>query len=229
MREHIELINEARTDSWWVDVMPEQIEHLRHQLRNLVTFADSQERQLFYTDFRDQLDDIGEVATPMGATGYNYDRYQEKVSAFIRENESHIAIAKIKRNRPLTDNDLAALDTLFFSEGATIIESSDRFKILLKSKTHPPSLAGFIRQVVGLEHEAVRKAFERYLDGSCFSANQIRFVEQIIDWLTENGTLPIQKLYEPPFTNQAPDGLDDIFTEQDASAICAIAKQFNVA
>lgn len=72
---------------------------------------------------------------------------------------------------------------------------------LIESGSEPLSLSSFIRQVVGLDRNAVRSAFEQYLDGSRFSANQIRFVEQVIDWLTANGSLPVAELYKPPFSD----------------------------
>jgi type I restriction enzyme R subunit len=229
VRECLELIDEARRDAWWTDVTPEQIEQLRRQLRNVVGFADRQQREILYTNFRDQLEEIQEIATPLGATGYSYERYREKVSAFIRDREHHVAIAKLKRNRSLTDDDLTALDALLFDEGMEIVESRERFETLLESGSEPLSLSSFIRQVVGLDRDAVRSAFEQYLDGSRFSANQIRFVEQVIDWLTANGSLPVAELYKPPFTDYAPGGFDEIFTDHDADTICELMRRFDVA
>lgn len=59
----------------------------------------------------------------------------------------------------------------------------------------------FIRQLVGLDRNTAKVTFAQYLEGSNFNANQIRFVENIIDYLTQNGVMNPGLLYEPPFTD----------------------------
>lgn len=44
------------------------------------------------------------------STGINLAQYKKKVEAYIRANENHIAIAKLKHNKPLTPTDLRELE-----------------------------------------------------------------------------------------------------------------------
>ncbi|WP_201800874.1 type I restriction-modification enzyme R subunit C-terminal domain-containing protein [Dulcicalothrix desertica] len=53
---------------------------------------------------------------------------------------------------------------------------------------------------------AAKQAFNKYLQKQNFNANQIRFVEMIIDYLTQNGVMDPGMLYEAPFTNEHQDG-----------------------
>lgn len=59
------------------------------------------------------------------------------------------------------------------------------------------------------------------------SANQIRFIENIIDFLTQNGIMDPGLLYEPPFTDLHQVGLDGVFSDEDADAIVSIVQSFN--
>ena len=89
------------------------------------------------------------------------------------------------------------------------------------------SLKLFIRQLVGLDRNTAKQAFAQYLEGSTFNANQIRFVETIIDYLTQNGVMDAGLLYEAPFTDLHYEGLDGVFKADDADQIISIVRCFN--
>ncbi|MBD2439801.1 type I restriction-modification enzyme R subunit C-terminal domain-containing protein [Nostoc sp. FACHB-110] len=131
-------------------------------------------------------------------------------------------IAKIKRNIPLTDTNLASLEELLFN--AEAIESQERFEEVCGKNLN---LKLFIRQLVGLDRNAAKQAFGRYLEGSSFNATQIRFVETIIDYLTQNGVMDAGLLYEPPFTDLHYEGLEGAFGDDDADGIVYIVRSFN--
>jgi type I restriction enzyme, R subunit len=140
----------------------------------------------------------------------------------IREQENHVAIAKLKRNVPLTDADLTSLESMLF--GAAAIESRERFESVYGKNL---SLKLFIRELVGLDRNTAKLSFAQYLEGSTFNANQIRFVETIIDYLTQNGVIDPGLLYEPPFTDLHYEGLDGVFEADDADQIISIVRSFN--
>ncbi|MBE9210619.1 hypothetical protein IQ244_29775 [Nostoc sp. LEGE 06077] len=142
----------------------------------------------------------------------------------MREHENYIAIAKLKRNIPLTDADLTSLEELLFN--AEAVESRERFEEVCGKNLN---LKLFIRQLVGLDRNAAKQAFGKYLEGSSFNATQIRFVETIIDYLTQNGVMDAGLLYEPPFTDLHYEGLDGVFGADDADGIVSIVRSFNEA
>ncbi|WP_341524711.1 type I restriction-modification enzyme R subunit C-terminal domain-containing protein [Nostoc sp. UHCC 0302] len=75
---------------------------------------------------------------------------------------------------------------------AEAVESREKFEEVTGKNF---SLKRFIRQLVGLDRNAAKQAFSRYLEGNNFNANQIRFVEYIVDHLTQNGVIDIGLLY----------------------------------
>lgn len=60
----------------------------------------------------------------------------------------------------------------------------------------------FIRSLVGLDRGAATAAFDRFLGDGSLSANQLRFVQMIVEELTANGVMEVARLYEPPFTTR---------------------------
>lgn len=108
--------------------------------------------------------------------------------------------------------------------GASEIESRDRFEAVFGKDL---SLKLFIRKLVGLDRNAAKLAFAQYLKGGNFSANQICFVEAIIDHLTQNGVMDPGLLYEPPFTDLHHKGLDGVFEDDDADQIVLLVDSFN--
>jgi len=222
VKEQLSLIEEVQAEDWWIDVTPWMIDYVRLHLRDLIKFIDRQQQRIVYTDFKDTVGVVKESSVPTYQTGFSPYQYRKKVEAYIRANENHVAIAKLKRNAPLTEADLESLETMLF--GSAEIESREQFEKVFGKNL---SLKLFIRKLIGLDRNAAKQAFTAYLEGNIFSANQIRFVETIIDYLTQNGVMDPGQLYELPFTEAHPDGLDGVFSDDEADQIVAIVRSFN--
>lgn len=79
--------------------------------------------------------------------------------------------------------------------------------------------------MIGLDREAARQAFSTYLEGQSFNANQIRFVNRVINYLTQNGVMDAGKLYESPFTDFSAEGIDGVFRDQETDRIISILEK----
>ncbi len=222
IKAELAFIQEAQDESWWHDITLPMVEDIRLRIRELVKFIDRNKRETVITDFTDEMGEVQEVEVPTYQTGFSPYQYRKKVEAYIRQNEDHITIAKLKHNKPLTPVDLTALEEMLFS--AEEIESQERFNEVFGQTK---SLQHLIREIVGLDRNAAKQAFAQYLQGSTLSANQIRFVENIIDYLTQNGTMNPEMLYEAPYTDVHPEGLDGVFTDDDADNIVSIIREIN--
>lgn len=216
------LIKEVQTLLWWQDATIEMIEELRHNLRDLVQFIDNEKQDIVYTNFEDELADLEAVKIPLPQPGFSAYQYRQKIQSYVRENQDHGAIAKLKRNIPLTDADVEDLEQLLLA--SEIIESRERFQEVFGEHL---SLKLFIRQLVGLDRHTAKESFNKYLATEKFSANQVRFVTTIIDYLTQNGVMDAALLYEAPFTDIHQEGLDGIFSDSQADQIVKIIKSFN--
>ena len=84
------------------------------------------------------------------------------------------------------------------------------------------SLGLFIRSLVGLDRGAAKDAFAAFLDTTKFNANQIEFVNLVIDELAANGTIAPSRFYESPFTDLSAVGPDGLFTTTQVDEMIAI-------
>jgi type I restriction enzyme, R subunit len=218
----LDLIAEIQAETWWTDIAPVMIDRIRRELRDLIKFIDGQSQAIVYTNFIDELGTVETVNVPVQQTGFSPYQYRKKVEAYIRENQDHIVIAKLKRNVPLTEGDLEELERMLFE--SEVIESREKFEQVYSKNL---SLKLFIRQLVGLDRNAAKEAFSNYLETTTFTSNQIRFVENIIDHLTQNGIMDPSLLYESPFTDNHQDGLDGLFDDDNIDDIITIVNSFN--
>jgi len=216
------LIQEIQTDEFWTDVTLPQLETVRKKLRDLVKFIEKSKRKIVYTDFEDEIGLGTEVTLTELASSIDVAQYRKKVMTFLNAQREHPAILKIRFNEPVTVTDILSLEDLLYELGGE--GSREQFE---RTYGKPDSLGGFIRKLVGLDREAAKKAFGKYLTGSQYNATQIRFIDQIIEHLTQNGVMDGSLLYEQPFTNFNPLGLDGLFLETEAADIVQILAMIN--
>lgn len=221
VKAELPLIQDVQTEDYWRDITLPMLEHLRRHLRGLVHLIEGKSSGVIYTVLEDEIGDAAETTLGDYSAGVNLAQYRRKVEAFIRANENHVAIAKLRHARPLTPTDLEELQRFVFS--APEVESQARFSESFGGQ----SLPRFIRSLVGLDRAAAKQAFARFLDGGRYGSQQIRFVEMIIDRLATSGEIEPGQLYEPPFTAVHHHGLSGAFGDADAEAIVSVVNEVN--
>ena len=113
-------------------------------------------------------------------------------------------IAKLKTNKPLTENDIDSLEEILWKEIGT--------KQDYENEIRQKPLGEFVREIVGLDMNAAKEAFSAYLSDTNMDSRQIYFVNQIIEYIVHNGMLKdLSVLQESPFTDQG--SIVDIFTD----------------
>jgi type I restriction enzyme R subunit len=224
VRLELELVQAVQTEAWWKDVSLAMLEELRRRLRGLIQFIDRRTQGVVYTVLKDTIGEAVPVTLPPLTTGVDVAMYRRKVERFIRQHADHVAIAKLRFNKPLTPTDLEQLEGFLFQAEAA--ESRQRFA---ECYGEGVSLPRFIRSLVGLDRSAAKEAFARFLDQGRFSSAQIRFVEMIIDRLTASGAIDPGQLYEAPFTAVHHEGLDGVFPDAEATALIQLIESINQA
>ena len=71
----------------------------------------------------------------------------------------------------------------------------------------------FVRSLVGMDRAAAKAAFAGFLNGRKLTANQIELMDMVVEHLTENGVMPAGRLYESPYTDLSPSGIEGLFNE----------------
>ena len=117
VRQQLPLIQEIQEDEGWQDVTLPMRERARKRLRALVKLTDKQKRRPIYTDFEDQMGSEAPVDLPGFAAPDSFERFRAKARAFLRQHEDHVAIRKLRMNRPLTPADLLELERMLAESG----------------------------------------------------------------------------------------------------------------
>jgi type I restriction enzyme R subunit len=147
-------------------------------------------------------------------------QFRKKARAYVDAHADHVTLARLRQGKPLTPTDLDELQRLFAEAGIASDAEFARIRAL-------PDLPEFIRSLVGLDRKAAQIAFNHALALITLSAEQIRFVEMIIDHLTSSGRMEPELLYAPPFTDRAPNGVSDVFDGAAVEAILDLLEEMN--
>ena len=211
---------EVAGDEWWEGVTLSMLEEARQKMRGLVQFADRKLRPVVRTDVEDSKVETEEVTLP-GLEGVLLIDHQKRVRAFLDEHKKHHpVIVKLRTNKPLTHADLQELDDLLFQ--ASGFASRKEFEACFGPQ---PLLGEWVRGLVGMDREAAKAAFGTFLSGSQYSSAQIEFINGVIDYLSERGTIKPVQLYGAPLTSH-PDGVEGIFP-RDYDALLSIVRSIN--
>ena len=88
-------------------------------------------------------------------------------------------------------------------------------------------LGEFIRSIVGMDIKAANEAFSDFIQSGNLRADQMTFINSIIDYLNKNGVIDKKMLFEPPFTHQHDQGLLGLFNDSEASKVIYLIDQVN--
>lgn len=207
VKEQLAYLIALQEPSFWEGLNLATLEDTRLRLRGLVPFLDKKKRTIVYTDFKDEVLGVREeqaVYMPK-MTGA---QYEKKVREYLRNHLDHLVIKRLRSNQPLTKTDLAGLEhtleEIGEDDGPTLLGK-------LMERSGAPSLAWFVRSLVGMDREAAQTAFAQFLNDRSLTAKQIRFVEMIIDQLTSRGVMNAAALYEAPFSTLDAGGPEAVF------------------
>ena len=207
VKAQLEYLASMQESTFWEGIDLNWLEELRLRLRGLVRFLDKKKRKIVYTDFQDEVKGVREVDTGYmpKMTGA---QYEKKVKDYLRNHLDHIVVHRLRTNQPLTETDLQGLETTLAEIGED--DGQTLFTGLL-ARSEAPSVAHFVRSLVGLDRSAAQSTFSNFLADRSLTPPQIRFIEVVIDQLTSRGVMEASALYEPPFSNLHAGGPDELF------------------
>jgi len=207
VKQQLEYLRAIQTTEFWECIDLAALEDLRIRLRGLVQFIDKSKRKIVYTNFEDEIISVREdEAIPMPKmTGK---QYAKKVEDYLRGHQDEIAIQRLRNNQPLTPTDLQSLEKTLLSIGE---DEGRRLLTSMLQIQEMPTLAHLVRRIVGMDRGAAKAAFATFLADRSLNAQQMRFVELVIDQLTARGFMEPAALYEAPFRGLHAGGPDELF------------------
>lgn len=215
--EQKDIINKIlNTDYLNDDIGINKFEDIRERLRNLMKYI-PKSQMIFETDFNDEI--LSKTWNESDLENDDLKNYKEKAEYYIRQHQNEKVISKIKTNQPLTNDDIKDLERILWNELGT----QEDYKKEYKDKP----LGEFVREIVGLDMNAAKQAFSKYLNETNLDSRQIYFVNKIIEYIVQNGMMKdLSVLQETPFTDKG--SVIDIFPDISVFAgIKTIIQQIN--
>lgn len=196
-----ELINKILHTDYLDNAGIDEFEDIRKNLRDLMKYI----KKIVYhydTNFEDDILSIDWRESELDNDDLK--NYKAKAEYYVRQHQDNIVIAKLKKNKPMTQADITELEKILWNDLGT------KEEYLAEYGDKP--LGEFVREIVGLDMNAAKEAFSEYLDGANLDSRQIYFVNQIVEYIVHNGLMKdFSVLQEPPFTDQG--SVVDIFTD----------------
>lgn len=196
-----ELINQILYTDYLDRAGINEFEHIRESLRDLMKYL-PKKKVRYDTNFEDDILSIEWKESEL--ENDDLKNYKAKAEYYVRQHQDDLVIAKLKKNKPMTQDDIKTLEKILWSDLGT----KDEYEAEYGDKT----LGEFVREIVGLDMNAAKEAFSEYLNEANLDSRQIYFVNQIVEYIVHNGLLKdFSVLQEPPFTDQG--SVVDIFTD----------------
>lgn len=196
-----ELINNILHTNYFDNASINEFEHIRQNLRDLIKYIPVSNIS-FETNFNDDI--LSMEWNQSELENDDLKNYKAKMEYYIRQHENYYAIAKLKTNQPLTNDDIEALEKILWSE----VGSKEDYETEYGKKP----LGELVREIVGMDMNAAKEAFSEYLNDVNLDSRQIYFVNQIVEYIVRNGMMKdLSVLQESPFTDQG--SIIEIFTD----------------
>ena len=192
-----------------------EFEHIRKSLRDLMKYV-LPSGHSYSTNFDDQI-----LETEWHESQLETDdlkNYRAKAEFYVREHQDSPAIAKLKSNLPLTQQDVVELESILWSQVGTQED--------YEAEYGEKPLGEFVREVVGMDMKAAKEAFSVYLNDVNLDDRQIYFVNQIVEYIVQNGLMKdLSVLQKPPFTDLG--SISQVFDAGDWKKIREIIQKIN--
>lgn len=196
-----ELINQILHTDYLDRAGINEFEHIRESLRDLMKYL-PKKKVRYDTNFEDDILSIEWKESEL--ENDDLKNYKAKAEYYVRQHQDDLVIAKLKKNKPMTQDDIKTLEKILWSDLGT----KDEYEAEYGDKP----LGEFVREIVGLDMNVAKEAFSEYLNEANLDSRQIYFVNQIVEYIVHNGLIKdFSVLQEPPFTDQG--NVVDIFTD----------------
>jgi type I restriction enzyme, R subunit len=216
----METLKAVQQKIFWEGATIPGIERIRLELRDIIKFLDAEHSPIYFTMFEDEFSGI--VQEHQLVYGFNdLDAYKRKVEQYVKEQSNNITIHKLRNNIPITKAELESLDKMLFEQGTMGTKAE-----FTKAYGDQP-LGKFIRSIVGLEVQAAKLAFAEILNNQTLNAQQIKFIDTIINFLTVKGIIEPAMLFEAPFTDINSNGVAGLFDNSVATKIISLIETIN--
>ena len=226
VRQKDTVIAEVRRAEFWQVLSMERLEWVRTELRGIMKYRQTGDSVSYGTPTTKTKDGgVQEVERVVKIVGANeallYRRRLKTVlDGMIADNP---LLQKIRKGEAIATAELQMLtSTILTSHPGVSLDVLNEFY----GRT-AEQLQDTLRELVGLDVQAVEQHFTTFLhQHPTLTAQQVRFMNLLKNYIAEHGSIPVDTLYDAPFTSVDYRGIDGVFSEADAGELFAVLQPF---
>jgi type I restriction enzyme R subunit len=226
VRQKDAVIADVRSAAFWQVPSIEKLEMARNELRGIMKYRHTVGGGIY--------------ATPTTTANDGLVREDERVFRIVGANEAMLyrrrlkdildqmvtvnpILQKIRQGEAIVDHELKTLtSTILTSHPGVSLELLNEFYGRTAEQLHIT-----VRELIGLDPKAIEDHFKNFLHAHpTLTAQQVRFMNLLKNYIAEHGSILVDKLYEAPFTSVSHEGIDGVFSMDDANDLIAVLKPF---
>lgn len=212
VREKFTIINRLKEAEFWSQVSVTSLEEIRLELRSIMHHrekvsppgADPKVIDIDDGDehYQRRKSNIREVDMSV---------YKKQVEEALRDHfDTNLTLQKIRRREPVSEADLNTLASLILTQHPGV-----DITLLKEFYAEAQPLDFILRRIIGMDSDAVTARFEHFVQKyPQLKSDQVLFLNMLKNHISKYGAIEIERLYEPPFTNLASDGVDGVFKDE---------------
>ena len=220
------MIAEVRSAGFWQNPSIDKLENARKELRGIMKYRQTGTSTGYGIDTTKTGDDNvqgGEravyIAGASEAMIYRR-RLKDILDGMLAANPT---LQKIHKGEPIAEPELKTLtSTILTSHPGVSLEVLNEFYGRTADQLHLT-----VREIIGLDAQAIEVHFKSFLHAHpSLTAQQVRFMNLLKNYIAQHGSIVVEKLYEPPFDSVSHEGIDGVFAPTDITELVAVLKPF---
>ncbi len=220
------MIEKLRTADFWATAGIAELEQARTELRGIMKYRQSKGGLGYMTPSTRTGDGgIKEAEREVKIAGADEALIYRRRLIGILENMIAVspALQKIRKGEAIPEAELQSITS-------AILTSHPGVNLQILNEFYgrtAEQLDLTIRELIGLDPRAVEQHFTGFLhQHPSLTAKQVRFMNLLKRYISEHGSIVVDKLYEAPFISIAHDGIDGVFTPDDVGDLIAVLKPY---
>ncbi len=220
------VIAEVRSADFWQNPTIERLETVRSELRNIMKYR-QQTTGPSYETATTGTNDTGletrerevKIAGANDAMLYRR-RLKDILDGMVGASPT---LQKIRKGETIKEAELKSLtSTILANHPGVSLEVLNNFYGRTADQLHIT-----ICEIIGLDPQAIEEHFKDFLHTHpALTAKQVQFMNLLKNYITQYGSIVVDKLYEAPFTSVSHEGIEGVFSLDEADDLIAALKPF---
>lgn len=226
VRQKDDSIAKVRSADFWTDTKVDDLEWARVELRGIMKYRRGGGGVSYTTPTTSAQDNALEVrerevkiAGASEAMIYRR-RLKDILDKMVAANPT---LQKIHRGEAVQESELRTLtSTILTSHPGVNLETLNEFYGRKAGELHIT-----IQELIGLDSTAIEEHFKSFLHAHPdLTAQQVKFMNLLKNYIGQHGTIAIESLYDAPFTHISHEGIDGVFGPESTEELVTLLKPF---